>query len=77
MVCIKKVRAAWFAPNGPYNPGNHLLSPRRTIIGRTSLASEFGMGSGVSSYVKSPGVRETAIKLLISDEKNSGYDQLT
>ncbi len=39
----------------PVIPGNHLLSPRRTTIGRTVLASEFGMGSGVSPSVRSPG----------------------
>jgi hypothetical protein len=33
------------------NPGNHLLSPLRTTIGRAGLASEFGMGSGVSPPV--------------------------
>jgi hypothetical protein len=37
------------------NPGDHLLSPVRTTIGRTGLASEFGMGSGVSPSVWSPG----------------------
>lgn len=34
-----------------------------TIIGRTGLASEFGMGSGVSLPVWSPGVRESALPL--------------
>ena len=33
------------------NPGDDLLSPVRTTIGLKSLASEFGMGSGVSSSV--------------------------
>ena len=36
-------------------PGDDLLSPVRTTIGLTGLASEFGMGSGVSPPVYSPG----------------------
>jgi hypothetical protein len=32
---------------GLYNPGDDLLSPRRTTIGRTSLASVFGTRTGV------------------------------
>ncbi len=42
-------------PQAPVIPGNHLLSPVRTTIGRKGLASEFGMGSGVSLPVTSPG----------------------
>ncbi len=39
------------SPSGLIIPGNHLLSPRKTTIGRTGLASEFGMGSGVPPSV--------------------------
>ena len=42
-------------PIGLYKPGDHLLSPVRTTIGRVGLASEFGKGSGVSPHVMSPG----------------------
>jgi hypothetical protein len=47
---IKRKRPVGF-PAGLYNPGDDLLSPVRTTIGRTSLASVFGMGTGVSPYV--------------------------
>ncbi len=38
-------------PAGLVNPGDDLLSPVRTTIGRTGLASVFGMGTGVSPCV--------------------------
>ena len=59
-----KERPKGIKPFGLNNPGNNLLSPRRTTIGLTGLASEFGMGSGVSPQVKSPGSLLKAAKPL-------------
>ena len=40
---------------GPFHKSRRsLLSPRRTTMGRTGFTTEFGMGSGVAPYAKSP-----------------------
>ena len=54
-VATQKGKPRLISKTGLINPGDDLLSPVRTTIGRTGLASEFGMGSGVSPHVWSPG----------------------
>ena len=56
-----KIGEAGQTSDRPHNPGDDLLSPVRTTIGRTGLASVFGMGTGVSPCVKSPGSRESGL----------------
>ena len=40
------------------SPGDHLLSRISTIIGGCCLTTVFGMGTGVASYLWSPGILE-------------------
>ena len=63
--CAKEKASSFFGTGLYKIPGDDLLSPRRTTIGRAGLASVFGMGTGVSPPVWSPGNSLSAIGGLI------------
>ena len=54
-VDTKKARG--LMSTGLGNPGNDLLSRVSTIIGGNCLTTVFGMGTGMASYLSSPGIR--------------------